>query len=55
MLFEINPRLSGTTSLRAMAGYNEPEIIIKNDIFGKVQNVSYKDMLIMRTIKELII
>ena len=55
MLFEINPRLSGTTSLRAMAGYNEPEIIIKNHIFGEVQNISYRDMLIMRTIKEVII
>jgi carbamoyl-phosphate synthase large subunit len=27
--FEINPRFSGTTSLRAMVGFNEPEILIK--------------------------
>ncbi len=26
--FEINPRFSGTSSLRAMAGFNEPEIMI---------------------------
>jgi len=28
-LFEINPRYSGTTSLRAMAGFNEPELMIR--------------------------
>jgi len=26
--FEINPRFSGTTSIRAMVGFNEPEILI---------------------------
>ena len=26
--FEINPRFSGTTPIRAMAGFNEPEILI---------------------------
>ncbi len=27
--FEINPRFSGTTSMRAMAGFNEPELLIE--------------------------
>lgn len=32
--FEINPRFSGTTSARAMAGYNEPEFFIKKYVLG---------------------
>jgi carbamoyl-phosphate synthase large subunit len=31
-VFEINPRFSGTTSLRAMVGYNEPDILIRKHI-----------------------
>ncbi len=34
--FEINPRFSGTTSLRAMVGYNEPDILIRKHLFGEV-------------------
>jgi len=30
--FEINPRFSGTTSLRAMVGYNEPEILLRRHV-----------------------
>jgi carbamoyl-phosphate synthase large subunit len=28
-VFEINPRFSGTTSLRAMVGYNEPDVLFR--------------------------
>jgi len=31
-IFEINPRLSGTTSLRALAGYNEVEFLIRRHV-----------------------
>lgn len=31
-IFEINPRFSGTTSLRAMVGYNEPDALIRKYI-----------------------
>ena len=34
-IFEINPRLSGTTSLRAMAGFNEPDLMISRNRLGK--------------------
>lgn len=34
-LFEINPRFSGTTSIRAMMGYNEPDILIRKHLFGE--------------------
>lgn len=34
--FEINPRLSGTTSLRAMVSYNEPDILLQEYFYGKL-------------------
>lgn len=55
--FEINPRFSGTTSLRAMAGYNEPDVLIRRDVLG--QQISthfpYREMTIMRSLHENII
>jgi len=30
-IFEINPRFSGTTPIRALAGYNEPDILIRHE------------------------
>lgn len=33
-LLEINPRFSGTTSLRALGGWNEPEMLIKRELLG---------------------
>ncbi len=34
-VFEVHPRFSGTTSIRAMAGYNEPDILIRNYLFDE--------------------
>jgi carbamoyl-phosphate synthase large subunit len=52
--FEINPRFSGTTSLRAMAGYNEPDILIRRDVMG--ENIEprfpYREMTILRGLQE---
>jgi carbamoyl-phosphate synthase large subunit len=31
-VFEINPRFSGTTSIRALAGFNEPDIFLQSEI-----------------------
>jgi len=36
-VFEINPRLSSTTSVRAFFGYNEPEMIL-TEIFGDIND-----------------
>jgi len=55
LVFEINPRLSGTTSLRALAGYNEPYSMIKDQILGQKWNCTYKDHIILRSINEIII
>lgn len=55
LLFEINPRLSGTTSLRAMAGYNEPEQMIRTKVLNAKWETSVKPTLIMRSLEEVII
>jgi carbamoyl-phosphate synthase large subunit len=53
-VFEINPRFSGTTSLRAMVGYNEPDVLIRKHVFGEdiKPRFSYKSGNIMRGLKE---
>jgi carbamoyl-phosphate synthase large subunit len=54
--FEINPRLSGSTSLRAIAGYNEPEAMILYKVFKQRVNLNdYKEMVILRTIEEVVL
>lgn len=53
-VFEINPRFSGTTSLRAMVGYNEPDILIRKHVFGETinQDFGYDEALILRGLIE---
>ena len=53
-VFEINPRFSGTTSLRAMAGYNEPDILIRKHLLGEsiIERFSYKEAVIVRGLEE---
>ncbi|CAK7018396.1 MAG: hypothetical protein DESF_00758 [Desulfovibrio sp.] len=52
--FEINPRFSGTTSLRALVGYNEPEVLIRKHIFGEAipQHFPYASGVITRSLHE---
>jgi carbamoyl-phosphate synthase large subunit len=52
--FEINPRFSGTTSLRAMAGYNEPDVLIRRDVLGETidDHFHYDACVIMRGLQE---
>ena len=56
-VFEINPRFSGTTSLRAMMGYNEPDILIRKHIFGErvEANFSYREGWILRSLCETVL
>lgn len=53
-VFEINPRFSGTTSLRAMVGYNEPDILIRKHILKQeiIPRFKYQSGFIMRGLKE---
>jgi carbamoyl-phosphate synthase large subunit len=55
--FEINPRFSGTTSIRAMVGYNEPDILIGIHLLGeKVEtDFRYKEVTVIRSLTETII
>ena len=52
--FEINPRFSGTTSLRAMAGYNEPDVLIRRDVFGEKISIHFKysNKILLRKLQE---
>ena len=50
VIFEINPRFSGTTSIRAICGHNDPDIVIRNRIFNEdFFQVEYKKGLVLRT------
>jgi len=52
-VFEINPRFSGTTSLRAMAGFNEPDILIRKHVLGEeINRISYREGVILRGLEE---
>jgi carbamoyl-phosphate synthase large subunit len=53
-IFEINPRFSGTTSLRALVGFNEPRILmgIKHFSESYTANFSFKEGIILRSLSE---
>lgn len=53
-VFEINPRFSGTTSLRAMAGLNEPDLLICHHLLGQDIGTDrpYKEGTILRSLAE---
>lgn len=53
-VFEINPRISGTSSLRAIVGYNEPEMLIRERVLGEELKVgfTYREGLITRGLSE---
>jgi carbamoyl-phosphate synthase large subunit len=53
-VLEINPRFSGTTSLRALVGFNEPEILIRKYVLGEdIQpRFPYEQGIIMRGLEE---
>jgi carbamoyl-phosphate synthase large subunit len=53
-VFEINPRFSGTTSLRAMVGYNEPDVLIRRHLLGEEvpAHFPYRSGVILRSLHE---
>jgi carbamoyl-phosphate synthase large subunit len=54
--FEINPRFSGTTSVRALLGYNEPDLLIRNRLFGeKIPRIEFRKGVVVRGLSELYI
>jgi carbamoyl-phosphate synthase large subunit len=53
-VFEINPRFSGTTSIRAMAGYNEPDVLLRRHLLHEDVPVdfAYRHGVVLRTLTE---
>jgi carbamoyl-phosphate synthase large subunit len=53
-VFEINPRFSGTTFIRAMMGYNEPSVLIRRHLFGEMiaPHFFYRRGHIIRSLRE---
>lgn len=53
-VFEINPRFSGTTSIRAIMGYNEPDVLIRKHLFNETitPRFHYHTGTVRRTITE---
>jgi carbamoyl-phosphate synthase large subunit len=53
-VFEINPRFSGTTSVRAMMGYNEPDILVRRHLLGEEipPRFPYRTGTVIRTLLE---
>ncbi|CCN16463.1 ATP-grasp domain-containing protein [Bordetella bronchiseptica] len=56
-VFEINPRFSGTTSLRAMVGYNEPDVLIRKHVLGEeiAPRFPYKSGRVVRGLAEVLL
>ena len=53
-VFEINPRFSGTTSIRAMVGFNEPDLLLRRHLLGEELEVRfrYQSALVLRSLTE---
>lgn len=53
-VFEINPRFSGTTSLRAMVGFNEPDVLVRRHLLGERidEDFAYRSATILRNLTE---
>jgi carbamoyl-phosphate synthase large subunit len=57
VIFEINPRFSGTTSLRAMVGYNEPDVLVREHVYAErtPRRFSFSSAVILRGLSETMI
>jgi carbamoyl-phosphate synthase large subunit len=57
VVFEINPRMSGTTSMRAMVGYNEPDILLRRHALGETiePRFPYRSGLVLRSLTETLV
>ena len=52
--FEINPRFSGTSFIRAMLGFNEPDLLIRHHLLGErlPEKIQYKFGQVVRGLAE---
>lgn len=51
--FEINPRFSGTTGMRAFFGFNEPEAVINHILFHKNEQMHHTNGIVLRYMDEI--
>ena len=56
-VFEVHPRFSGTTSCRAAAGFNEPEVLIRHRLFGEsFSRLAYRrDVAVIRAFTQVLV
>lgn len=56
-VFEVHPRFSGTTSIRAKVGFNEPDVLIRNLCFGeRFSRLGYQvDMAAIRAFQNMVV
>jgi carbamoyl-phosphate synthase large subunit len=54
-IFEINPRCSGTTYARALAGFNEPRMIADYVLRGVAPRYEIREITVLRYWKELVV
>jgi carbamoyl-phosphate synthase large subunit len=48
-IIEVNPRFSATCPLRTVAGINEPDIVMRNTLFGEnIKIMDYKSLICLR-------
>jgi carbamoyl-phosphate synthase large subunit len=48
-IIEINPRFSATCPLRTVAGINEPDIVVRNTLFGDIIKImEYRSLICLR-------
>jgi carbamoyl-phosphate synthase large subunit len=51
--FEFNPRFSGSTSIRALVDFNEPDLLIRRELRGeKCLQPQFRNGVILRSLKE---
>ena len=57
VVFELNPRFSATTSMRAEVGFNGPDVLFRNFVLGEsFERLNWKKgMLALRTLKNVIV
>lgn len=52
VIFEINPRFSGTTSIRALCGHNDPDLLIRRRLFHESPaGISYRKGIVLRALE----
>jgi len=56
-VFEIHPRFSGTTSMRADVGFNEPDILLRNYLFDEdFERLDYKyNVAVIRAFEHVVV